>query len=175
MIAVADVDPRTGPRNVENRLAKMASKDKPLDSRQKKAVQLLCAGLAPKCVADTIGVGTDALTTWRKKPAFKVAVAEAMQIDADLHGVRLKALYGKALDRVSELLDDPSPHIRVQAARLAFEAEQNIARVIEEQQMLKGLEERMDAIAQMGIGGGAFEAIQDAEIISEEPIHDDHS
>lgn len=174
MFAVADVDGRTGPRNVENRLAKMAAKDKPLDSRQKKAVQLLCAGLSPKCVADSIGVGTDALTAWRKKPAFKVAVSEAMNLDVELHGVRLKALYGKALDRVSELLDDPSPHIRVQAARLAFEAEQNIARVIEEQKMLQGLEERMDAIAQMGIGG-TYEPIQDAEIISEEPLNDDHS
>ena len=66
-----------------------------------------------------------------------------MQVDADLHGVRLKALYGKALDRVDKLLDDPSPHIRIQAARLAFEAEQNIARALEEQQMLHSLEQRM--------------------------------
>lgn len=170
MLAVADTDYRKEPRNVENRLAKQAAKDKPLDSRQKKAVQLLCAGLSPKCVCESIGIGPDALTAWRKKPAFKVAVSEAMQLDVELHGVRLKSLYGKALDRVSELLDDPSPHIRVQAARLAFEAEQNIARVIEEQQMLKGLEERMDALVQAGIGG-TFEPIQDAEIISEEPIH----
>ena len=98
-----------------------------------------------------------------------------MEIDADLHGVRLKALYGKALDRVSELLDDPNPQIRVQAARLAFEAEQNIARALEEQRMLKSLEDRMDALAQAGIGGGTFEPIQDAEIIDEEPADEDHS
>ena len=167
------VDGRVGNhRDRSNTLLHQAQKAKPLTSKQKKAVELLCAGLVPKCVAEALGVSKQCLNSWRSLPAFKWAVSDAMQIDADLHGVRLKALYGKALDRVSELLDDPSPHIRVQAARLAFEAEQNIARVIEEQQMLKGLEERMDAIAQMGIGGH-FEPIQDAEIISEEPIHDE--
>ena len=174
MPAVADTDHRKAPRNVENRLAKQAAKDKPLDSRQKKAVQLLCAGLSPKCVCDSIGIGNDALTAWRRKPAFKVAIAEGMSLDADLHGARLQALFGKAVERVSELLDDPSPHIRVQAARLAFEAQAQIARVAEEAEMMKQLEARMDAIAEASIGG-TFEPIQDAEIISEEPIQDDHS
>lgn len=172
MLAVADVDHRKEPRNVENRLAKQAAKDKPLDSRQKKAVELLCAGLSPKCVADSLGIGKTALDSWRRKPAFKVAVAEGMNLDAELHGARLQALFGKAVERVSELLDDPSPHIRVQAARLAFEAQAQIARVAEEAEMMKQLEARMDALAEVGMAG-TFEPIQDAEIISEEPIHDD--
>ena len=95
-----------------------------------------------------------------------------MSLDADLHGARLQALFGKAVERVSELLDDPSPHIRVQAARLAFEAQAQIARVAEEAEMMKQLEARMDAIAEASIGG-TFEPVQDAEIISEEPIHGD--
>ena len=123
MLAVADNDREIKTRNVENRLAKQAAKDKPLDSRQKKAVELLCAGLAPKCVADSLGIGKTALDSWRRKPAFKVAIAEGMSLDADLHGARLQNLFGKAVERVSELLDDPSPHIRVQAARLAFDGQ----------------------------------------------------
>ena len=163
------------PRDMSQTLAKKAAADGPLDDRQSKAVELLSAGLAPKGVADTIGITTQQLATWRKKPSFKLALSEAMQIDADVHGARLQLLYGKALDRVSDLLDDPSPHIRVQAARLAFEAQQNIARVIEEQKMMEALEARMDALAEAGaIGGGAFEPIQDAEIIEEEPIDDEH-
>ena len=172
MIAVAENIQQKQPRNVENRLAKQAAKDKPLDSRQQKAVQLLCAGLSPKSVADAVGVGTKALDLWRKKPAFKQAITEGMDLDADLHGARLQALFGKAVERVSELLDDPSPHIRVQAARLAFEAQAQIARVAEEAEMMKQLEARMDALAEANISG-TFEPIQDAEIISEEPIHDD--
>lgn len=149
-------------------IVQQALKSKPLTGKQKKAVELLCAGLAPKCVADTLAISGDGLNKWRKLPAFKVALAEEMQVDADLHGVRLKALYGKALDRVSDLLDDPSPHIRVQAARLAFEAEQNIARVLEEQQMMKALEDRMDALAQVGMGGSLPQPeITDIEIISD--------
>ena len=171
MVAVAEDIHQKKPRNVENRLAKQASKDKPLDSRQLKAVELLCAGLSPKCVADSVGVGTKALDTWRKKPAFKVAISEGMNLDAELHGARLQALFGKAVERVSELLDDPSPHIRVQAARLAFEAQAQIARVAEEAEMMKQLEARMDALAEVGMAG-TFEPIQDAEIIHEEPIED---
>jgi len=155
-------------------LTKQAAAEAPLDERHLKAVELLAAGLAPKGVADTVGVTTQQLSMWRKKPAFKLALSEAMQIDADVHGARLQLLYGKALDRVSDLLDDPSPHIRVQAARLAFEAQQNIARVIEEQKMMEALEARMDALAEAGAIGGTFEPIQDAEIIEEEPIDDQH-
>ena len=150
-----------------DQIVHQAQKSKPLTAKQKKAVDLLCAGLAPKCVADTLGISGDGLNKWRKLPAFKVALSEVMQVDTDLHGVRLRALYGKAIDRVSELLDDPSPHIRVQAARLAFEAEQNIMRVAEEAQMMRALEERMDQLAAGGAPPSLFEPIQDAEIISE--------
>ena len=156
-----------------NQIVHQAEKSKPLTAKQKKAVDLLCAGLAPKIVADTIGMSTDGLARWRKLPAFKVALSEVMQVDTELHGVRLRALYGKAIDRVSELLDDPSPHIRVQAARLAFEAEQNIMRVAEEAQMMRALEERMDQLAAGGAPPSLFEPIEDAEIISESPADDD--
>lgn len=156
-----------------NQIVHQAEKSKPLTAKQKKAVDLLCAGLAPKIVADTIGMSTDGLARWRKLPAFKVALSEVMQVDTELHGVRLRALYGKAIDRVSELLDDPSPHIRVQAARLAFEAEQNIMRVAEEAQMMRALEERMDQLAAGGAPPSLFEPIEDAEIISESPANND--
>ena len=156
-------------------IVQQALRSKPLTKKQKKAVDLLCAGLAPKIVADTLGISGDGLNKWRKLPAFKVALSEEMQVDADLHGVRLRALYGKAITRVSELLDDPSPHIRVQAARLAFEAEQNIMRVAEEAQMMRALEERMDQLAAGGAPPSLFdpiEPIEDAEIISESPADD---
>ena len=35
-----------------NQLAQQVRKDKPLTSKQKKSVELLCAGLSPLCVAD---------------------------------------------------------------------------------------------------------------------------
>lgn len=175
MLVEEQLGPYSGPRNVENRLAKQAAKDKPLDKRQKRAIELLSAGLDPIGVADAVGVTPTTLRVWRTKPRFKQELADSMEIDADLHGVRLKRLYGKALDRVDKLLDDPDPKVQVQAARLAFEAEQNIARALEEQAMLRSLEERMDALAQAGFGGHLPpETIQDAEIISEEP-EIDHS
>ena len=173
MLAVTDTSSEKVPYDRSDQLLHQAERAKPLTAKQKKAVELLCAGLSPLCVSDALGVTTGALKKWRKLPAFKWAVSDEMQIDCDLHGVRLKALYGKALDRVSQLLDDPSPHIRVQAARLAFEAEQNIARALEEQQMMRALEERMDALAIGGAPPSLFEPIEDAEIISESPADED--
>ena len=128
---------------------------------------MLCAGMVPKCVCDALGITNSTLQKWRSKPAFKWALADAMQIDADLHGMRLRQLFGKALDRVNDLLDDKNPHIRLQAARLAFEAEMQICRVAEEQKMLQGLEERMEQLANAAIHGHVpMNEVQDAEIIS---------
>ena len=167
-MAALTVDGRAGnTRDRTNTLLQQAERDKPLNAKQKKAVELLCAGLVPKCICEALGITNSTLQKWRGKPAFKWALSDAMQIDADLHGVRLKALYGKALERVDALLDDKNPHIRLQAARLAFEAEQNIARVFEEQQMLKSLEERMESLANAAIHGHApMNETLDAEIIS---------
>ena len=154
-------------RDRTNTLLKQAEADRPLKPKQKKAVQLLCAGLSPKCVADSLGITQSSLAAWRRQPAFKWAVSDEMQIDAELHGVRLKHIYGKALERVDALLDDKNPHIRLQACRLAFEAEQNIARVIEEQEMLKSLEARLEQLANTAIHGHTpMNETLDAEIIS---------
>ena len=163
------VDGRSGnTRDRSNTLLQQAEKDKPLNARQKKAVELLCAGLVPKCVCEALGITNSTLQKWRSKPAFKWALSDAMQIDADLHGMRLRQLFGKALDRVNELLDDKNPHIRLQAARLAFEAEMQICRVAEEQEALRALETRMEELAHAAIHGSLPNQIQDAEIISEE-------
>ena len=167
MIAVAEDQSSKIRYDRSNQLLNQVQRSKPLTAKQKKAVELLCAGLSPLCVADSLGITTHGLARWRKLPAFKWAVSDEMQIDADLHGVRLKALYGKALDRVDKLLDDKNPHIRLQACRLAFEAEQNIARVIEEQEMLKSLETRMEQLANAAIHGAPMNEIHDAEIIED--------
>ena len=156
-----------------NQLVQQAEKSKPLTKKQKDAVRLLCAGLAPMCVAEAVGITTAALGKWRKLPAFRVAVSEGMELDTELHSVRLKALYGKALERVNALLDDKNPHIRLQACRLAFEAEMQIAKMFEEQQMLKALEERMESLANAAIHGHLpVNEVHDLEVIEEEVMPD---
>ena len=163
------VDGRAGnTRDRTNTLLQQAERDKPLDSRQKKAVELLCAGLVPKCVCEALGITNSTLQKWRSKPAFKWALSDAMQVDADLHGMRLRQLFGKALDRVNDLLDDKNPHIRLQAARLAFEAEMQICRVAEEQEALKALEQRMEELAHAAIHGSMPNDVHEAEIIEGE-------
>ena len=141
----------------KNSLAK--AKMKRLTNPQKEAVRLMAAGIGTLCIADTVGCEVQTIRNWKKLPQFKVALAEAIEIDAELHRFELKALYGKALQRVSELIDDKNPQIALAASKLVFDAEQNILRIAEEQEVLKQLETRMDALASNGIIPGAEEVI----------------
>ena len=141
---------------------------KPLTNQQKKAVKLLAAGLTTSCTADALGCTQVTICNWKKKDNFKIALAEEINIDAQLHRFELKATYGKAIGRVSELIEDKNPQIALAACKLAFEAEQNILRIAEETEMLKQLESRMDALAANGIIPPAADEVQDAEIINED-------
>lgn len=127
------------------------AKAKRLSSPQKEAVRLLAAGLGMGCVADTVGCDPVTIRNWKRLPQFKVALAEAIEIDAEMHRFEIKALYGKSIQRVNELIDDKNPQIALAACKLAFEAEQNILRIAEETEMLKALESRMDALTSNGI------------------------
>lgn len=132
----------------ENDLARQIERrGKELSPRERKAVELLCAGLTHNSVADTLGVSVTTVTKWKKNPTFRKALAEAMDVEGEIHSFSLKALFGKALNRVNDLLDDQNPYIRVQAARLAMEAHSSVLRMAEEREMLEALEGRMDALA----------------------------
>ena len=78
------------------------------------------------------------IRNWKRLPQFKVALAEEIEIDAELHRFELKALYGKALKRVSELIDDKNPQIALAASKLAIEAEASILRIAEEREDPQG-------------------------------------
>ena len=127
------------------------AKYKKLTNPQKVAVELMAAGLNNHSIADTIGCDIVTIRRWKTLPQFKVALSEAIEIDAELHRFELKALYGKAIQRVSQLVDDKNPQVALAACKLAFEAEQNILRIAEETAMLRQLEERMDALTQAGV------------------------
>lgn len=120
---------------------------------------MLATGMVTQCVADALGCTRNTIVTWKKKDNFRIALAEEIDIDAELHRFELKAIYGKAIYRVSQLIEDPNPQIAIQACKLAFEAEQNIMRIAEETEMLKALESRMDALASNGIIPPADEVI----------------
>ena len=151
-----------------NELKAVKAMTKPLTSQQKKAVKLLAAGLTTSCTADALGCSQVTICNWKRKDNFKIALAEEINIDAQLHRFELKATYGKAIGRVSELIEDKNPQIALAACKLAFEAEQNILRIAEETEMLKQLESRMDALTANGIIPPAADEVQDAEIINED-------
>ena len=151
-----------------NELKAAKAMTKPLTQQQKKAVKLLAAGMTTGCVADCIGTTSTTVCNWKRKDNFKIALAEEIDIDSQLHRFELKAIYGKAIYRVSELIEDKNPQIALAACKLAFEAEQNILRIAEETEMLKQLESRMDALTANGIIPPAADEVQDAEIINED-------
>lgn len=135
------------PRENDLKLAVEREGGRELTPRERKAVQLFCAGLSLRCVAETIGVSSGTVQKWKRNPAFRQALAEAMDLEGEIHNFELRQLFGKALKRVDDLLDDKNPHIRVQAARLALEAHSSILRMAEEREMIEALEGRMDALA----------------------------
>lgn len=153
------------------RAARAMTKD--LTTVQKKAVKLLATGLTIDCVAGACACTSATIHNWKKKDNFRIALAEEIDIDAELHRFELKAIYGKAIYRVSELIEDRNPQVALAACKLAFEAEQNILRIAEETEMLRALESRMDQLAVGGAPPSLFEPAQDVEVISDTTTDND--
>ena len=61
MLAVTDNSDDKVLWDRSNQVVHQAKKAKPLTAKQKKAVELLCAGLSPLCVAESLGITTHGL------------------------------------------------------------------------------------------------------------------
>lgn len=138
-----------------------------LTPKQKEAVQLVSAGFTNTTIAETLGICNKTVIAWKRDPVFRHELAKTIDIDVELHNYAVKALYGKSIEVVNNLLESKNEQIRIQAAKLAFDAQANILRIAEETEMMKALEERMDRLAAGGIIPPAEDDIEDAEIIEE--------
>nr|BDD44903.1 hypothetical protein 7 [bacterium] len=148
-----------------------------LEERHLQAIDLLSAGLTMQSVAECVGVTGQTIHNWKRNPTFKKALAKAIGMDAELHRCDLIRLYGKALNKVDQLLDSKNEHIRLQAGRLIMEAHQATIRLAEEQEMLKALEARLDAIQEAANGGTALalNGADDAEFVELDNSENGHS
>lgn len=86
------------------------------------AIPLLARGLSTDAVGAEVGVNGRTVRTWRQDAEFEAEVEAARQaLLAESIGVLTTAVR-KAAEVVMELLDDPSPGIRVRAVSEVFRA-----------------------------------------------------
>src|SRR5688572_8414170 len=88
-----------------------------MDAKRQKAIDLLVSGMKQKDVAAAVGVAPQTLCGWRKEPEFEAAYNSLL---SDVSGaVRLWVMHlcEKAMARLDELLDHPSPQVKLDAAR----------------------------------------------------------
>lgn len=93
-----------------------------LSAKQVQAVYALAAGTNKKATAKMLGVEAHTLTRWGQLLAFRALLAQVSNnLEADsLYAV--KAQRSKALETLSELMDEQHPaQVRLSAARAALE------------------------------------------------------
>jgi len=99
-----------------------------LTPRQQKAVELLACGLSIREVAARVGRHERTLRRWLDRPEFVEALSE-LQDAAWRHALRrLRALAGKAVDTLRDVLCDPEvpATARIGAAKAVFEIMRNV-------------------------------------------------
>lgn len=98
--------------------------DKPptgLSAKQVQAVYALAAGASRKATAKALGMEPHTLTRWGQLPAFRALLGQVTaSIEADsLYAVKVQRL--KALDTLSDLMDEQNPpQVRLSAAQAAL-------------------------------------------------------
>jgi len=94
-----------------------------LTPRQRRAVELLAAGLSYREAASELGIGEATLRRWRKKPLFAAALREAEKQIWDATIRKLRALGERAVHALGKALDDPdgTPSSRIAAAKTILE------------------------------------------------------
>lgn len=93
-----------------------------LSAKQVQAVYALASGTSKKATAKTLGVEPHTLTRWGQLPAFRALLG---QVTSHLEAESRQALTAqklKALDTLSELMEEQHPaQVRLSAARAALE------------------------------------------------------
>ena len=95
-----------------------------LDDRQATVIAALSAGYSPEKAAEFAGVNPMMIDLWRRNEiAFQRALLDTHYIRAIQFREKALALADRALQTLSDLLDDPkaSPSVRLKAATFIFQ------------------------------------------------------
>ena len=134
-----------------------------LSTNQKNAIKLMSKGFSVKMVSEACKVTSMTIHNWKKIPAFRNALSEAINLKAETSNYKLHDLFRKALEECEGLMQDRNPHVRLGAARLVCESYSAIAKAAEEKEMLVAMEQRMEQLqANMQTAQPILEA-EDAE------------
>lgn len=86
-----------------------------LNIKQRQAALLLAQGTTRNATAKQVGIDPATLSKWRQNPAFNAHIDSLLQ-DQEVTTIQsLYALKTKAIDKLSELLNSPSPTVAMRA------------------------------------------------------------
>lgn len=92
-----------------------------LSPKQLTAVQLLAGGMSGAAICDHLDVNPGTLVRWRKLPDFESHLAGLLTQLGNEATTALRALRGRAVEKIGSLLDCGAAHIEIRAAATILE------------------------------------------------------
>ena len=128
-------------------MAKRGAPLKRLSAQQEKALNLLLRGWTIARIADALGLESATIHAWRRQQGpFKRELHAAIDAVEFNNSTSITSLVTQALDQMPELLKDPSPQIRLAAAKICFDQHNNMVQQREQRELLTNLEERLEVL-----------------------------
>ena len=120
-----DCSPETPVLRVENRPVSRNEQNFPpeLSDRQVSALPYLAAAATNTEGARLAEISVSTLTRWRQDSVFRDELRRLREDAASLAHAELNGLALKSAAALADLLEDPNPRVRTQAARIAIDAE----------------------------------------------------
>jgi transcriptional regulator with XRE-family HTH domain len=118
-----------------------------LSKPQEKALNLLLRGWTIARIADALGLERATINGWRRQQGpFKRELQAAINDVEFNNSTSITSLVTQALDQMPGLLQDPSPQVRLAAAKICFDQHNNMVQQREQRELLTNLEDRLEAL-----------------------------
>ena len=128
-------------------MAKRGAPLKRLSTQQQKALNLLLRGWTIARIADALGLERATINGWRRQQGpFKRELQAAINDVEFNNSTSITSLVTQALDQMPALLEDPSPQVRLAAAKICFDQHNNMVQQREQRELLTNLEERLEVL-----------------------------
>lgn len=116
--------------------------------KQEKVIQELIrpTNLSLSEIAERVGVGERTLYRWMSDSHFKEELSKARRKVREESIETLKVLFSRAVNNLSQLLDDSDTRIRIRACQLVLDFNLEIIEFAELDERLKKLEDARDGI-----------------------------
>ena len=131
------------------RVPQPSMKPKPLNTRQKVALQLVLDGLPKNEICDRLGITPKTLWTWRRLPAWSETLDVALKEETNDGNTLVKSYYPMAVGILRKLALTGNDNVKLGAARTLLEAHISLCQREEQQAVIATLEEQLEELRVM--------------------------